>query len=273
MLNRITIATLCFTSLTALAQEYEFGDGEYQAPPNQPGPNVTAVDEFVRPLSPYGSWVFDHGARVFQPAPQLVGSDFTPYATQGQWVATSAGWEFQSSLPFSWATYHYGRWYQSPRYGWVWVPDTQWGPSWVQWRYGGGYAGWAPLPPRFVVTGYETRWFFVESSHLCHPNVHRYGVGPSRAWGVTASLAGRGAWPAGPSYRDWHSQYGHEHRAPPVQVAPPRPRWSVRSAPPPPPTFSRTPPFAPRYVPHPAAPYGRGGAKPGASRAHGRHHP
>ena len=32
--------------------------------------------------------------------------------------------------------------------GWVWMPDTTWGPSWVSWRYTSSHCGWAPLPPR-----------------------------------------------------------------------------------------------------------------------------
>ena len=27
------------------------------------------------------------------------------------------------------------------------MPGTVWGPAWVSWQYGGGYVGWAPLPP------------------------------------------------------------------------------------------------------------------------------
>jgi hypothetical protein len=27
------------------------------------------------------------------------------------------------------------------------VPDTRFGPSWVDWRAGGGFASWSPLPP------------------------------------------------------------------------------------------------------------------------------
>jgi hypothetical protein len=34
-----------------------------------------------------------------------------------------------------------------PRFGWLWTPGTVWGPAWVSWQYGGGYVGWAPLPP------------------------------------------------------------------------------------------------------------------------------
>ena len=45
------------------------------------------------------------------------------------------------------STFHYGRWTLNPRYGWVWVPGYNWGPSWVCWRHSDGYLGWAPLPP------------------------------------------------------------------------------------------------------------------------------
>jgi hypothetical protein len=31
------------------------------------------------------------------------------------------------------------------------VPGYQWAPAWVSWRYGGGYCGWAPLPPSTFV--------------------------------------------------------------------------------------------------------------------------
>lgn len=218
MMSRILIASLCFTSLTALAQSYEV---QYSPPPlpndddfgdeqlldSQPGQNFESPQQFVQPLAPYGAWVSDDGVTAFQPSPQIVGSNFTPYASQGQWAATTAGWEFQSSLPFSWATFHYGRWYLSPRFGWVWVPDTQWAPSWVEWRYGGGYAGWSPLAPRYVGASYRPRWFFVESCNLRNANVQGYGIDRSRAWGVTVSLpSARGGW-QGPSYGEWRSRY------------------------------------------------------------------
>src|SRR5208283_383348 len=43
--------------------------------------------------------------------------------------------------------FHYGRWFRHSYYGWCWMPGNTWGPSWVSWRYAGGYYGWAPLPP------------------------------------------------------------------------------------------------------------------------------
>ncbi|HXJ74402.1 MAG TPA: DUF6600 domain-containing protein, partial [Candidatus Dormibacteraeota bacterium] len=58
--------------------------------------------------------------------------------------------------------FHYGRWACPAGVGWVWVPDTCWGPSWVSWRYSSSYCGWAPLPP-------SACW--VAGVGFCHNNV------------------------------------------------------------------------------------------------------
>jgi hypothetical protein len=168
-------------------------------------PMVSSVDEFNEPLAPYGSWVDENGVRAFRPSTELVGENFTPYATNGSWAYTDAGFVFESTLPFGWATFHYGRWWFSAQYGWVWVPDTTWGPAWVDWRYGGGYAGWAPLPPPIFSTysWYRPRWFFVESPWLCSRDLWRYrlsGRHMSYAWSMTAGLPTHHGWHTGPAY-------------------------------------------------------------------------
>ncbi len=61
------------------------------------------------------------------------------------------GWTWVSDEPWGWATYHYGRWVNIVGTGWVWIPGHTWAPAWVSWRYGGGYCGWAPLPPSTLV--------------------------------------------------------------------------------------------------------------------------
>jgi Family of unknown function (DUF6600) len=93
-------------------------------------------------LDPYGSvW-----------APRGVPHGWRPYCV-GRWAFTDAGWTWVSDEPWGWATDHYGRWAFDPVYGWVWIPDTVWGPAWVAWRWGGGFVGWAPLPPGVDVLG------------------------------------------------------------------------------------------------------------------------
>jgi len=73
-------------------------------------------------------------------------ANWRPYA-RGRWICSDRGWTWLSEEPFGWATYHYGRWALLRGRGWVWVPGSQWAPSWVSWRENANYIGWAPLPP------------------------------------------------------------------------------------------------------------------------------
>jgi hypothetical protein len=75
-----------------------------------------------------------------------VPANWRPY-TYGQWANTDQGWAWIDEQPWGWATSHYGRWAYDQDLGWAWVPGTVWAPAWVAWREGGGYVGWAPLPP------------------------------------------------------------------------------------------------------------------------------
>lgn len=109
------------------------------------GVEIRASADFYAPLGDLGVWV-DVGNYGRCWHPRRVARDWRPY-TDGSWVWTDTGWYWESDEPWSWACYHYGRWAYDDSYGWVWVPDVEWGPSWVEWRYGGGYCGWAPLPP------------------------------------------------------------------------------------------------------------------------------
>ena len=63
--------------------------------------------------------------------------------------------------------YTIGRWVWIEDVGWAWVPGRDWGPAWVDWRRGGGYVGWAPLPPDDVAVEIRDEpqyWVF------CRPN-------------------------------------------------------------------------------------------------------
>ena len=102
---------------------------------------------FYSKLEPYGDWMEtgDYGY-VFQPRQADQWRDWRPY-TNGHWVYTDAGWTWISDEQFGWATYHYGRWIRLRSVGWVWVPGEHWAPTWVSWRKGNDYVGWAPLPP------------------------------------------------------------------------------------------------------------------------------
>lgn len=116
-----------------------------------------------------------------------VGEDWRPY-TQGTWAYSEEyGWTWLSDEPFGWATFHYGRWaLEEGR--WLWLPDTEWGPAWVVWRYGEDIVGWAPLPPSARFSGgrvsvdanlleadsYEHAWAFVRPGYFARPEMRKF---------------------------------------------------------------------------------------------------
>ncbi len=147
-------------------------------PSESPTMVVQTESDFYQPLTPYGRWVVvgAHG-RCWTPA--SVEAGWRPYGN-GNWQRTDAGWFWASDEPWAWATYHYGRWDWSVEVGWFWVPQTQWAPAWVTWREGGGYIGWAPLPPSAIIAAsgaveirepaFESRAFiFVIERRLMEP--------------------------------------------------------------------------------------------------------
>jgi hypothetical protein len=96
-------------------------------------------------LAPYGSWI-NYGKYGPVWHPHKVASSWRPYLN-GRWVPSHAGWVFETSEPWGWATYHYGNWMPTTNYGWVWSPGSTWYPSTVAWRTSDDYIGWAPIPP------------------------------------------------------------------------------------------------------------------------------
>src|SRR5207248_2832270 len=132
-------------------------------------PPDAVVAAFYDDLSPYGRWVvIENYGRCW--SPNGVDRGWRPY-TVGHWVQSDRGLTWVSEEPWGHATYHYGRWFEAPRYGWCWMPGSTWSPAWVAWRSGGGYVGWAPLGPSIRdrddvrITEVETRE--VPSSHYC----------------------------------------------------------------------------------------------------------
>ncbi len=140
ILLMVLILGTAFSS--GFAQDYgdNYNNGNYY---NDNGGNVSGV--FYNSLSPYGTWIqLDNGLTVWRPLNMRYG--WAPYRN-GRWVWTDDGWYWDSYEPFGYIVYHYGRWYNDDYYGWIWIPDNQWAPAWVQWRYDNDYIGWAPLPP------------------------------------------------------------------------------------------------------------------------------
>ncbi len=173
-----------------------------EAPPPEAQANVS-VETFERELAPHGQWVQTSTyGRVWRPNPVVVGVDFRPYATGGRWVYARHGWTWHSDFSWGWAPFHYGRWYADTSFGWVWVPDTTWGPAWVDWRYGAGYVGWAPLGPRGWRASAD--WCFVPQYRMRSHRVHRHFVHSRHVYAHTRPVHrqvgwGHRRWNAGPS--------------------------------------------------------------------------
>ncbi len=118
-------------------------------------------------LRNHGRWVtVGTYGRCWQPTD--VDEDWQPY-TRGHWVNSADGWVWVSDEEFGWATYHYGRWFREEDSGWYWVPGKVWAPSWVSWRHGNSYVGWAALPPAAVA---------LAGVGISSWADHRWGIGP-----------------------------------------------------------------------------------------------
>jgi hypothetical protein len=170
----IILAVVLFAAVTfnAEAKRHYHGVGGY----------------FYTELSPYGSWIeVDYGVVVWRPT--IIRVNWMPYQ-MGSWVWTYDGWYWDSYEPFGFITYHYGRWYYDDYYGWLWYPDYEWAPAWVEWRFDNNYIGWAPLHPyaTFSIsigifwsnTYYSPyhHWNYVTYNYFCDPYVYNYYVEP-----------------------------------------------------------------------------------------------
>lgn len=148
---RIAALLLVSAGLATAAARSQSSDCPCPCPPaadNNTGgtggdPGTASISYFHEQLSPYGRWVARDGyGEVWVP---YVAAGWRPYTT-GHWVYTDQGWAWVADESWGWAPFHYGRWFYADG-GWGWVPGTVWAPAWVAWRHGGGYVGWAALPP------------------------------------------------------------------------------------------------------------------------------
>ncbi len=218
--------------------------GSASAQPEFGAYGSVSTNAFEGTLSPYGEWIMVGSfGRVWRPYRTLVGVDFRPYLSGGHWVYTDYGWNFESDYSWGWAPFHYGRWLMDDYYGWVWVPGTEWGPAWVDWRFGGGYVGWVPLAPAgFTVSYgfYQPHWCFVPVTHFVVRDVYHYALPVERfhvAYSATSPIRepvhyGGTQWNAGPPPGQVSQVVGHPIQ--PVSITPPRPGQvqAVRLGPP-----------------------------------------
>jgi hypothetical protein len=145
----LTVLAFSFAPSVVRAQDAPPPPPDVQGDQGDQGDQGASFQTFYDQLGDQGTWVqTDNYGYVFQP--NVSDPNWAPY-TDGHWVYTDDGWTWASEESWGWATYHYGRWVNIDGTGWVWVPGYRWAPAWVSWRYGGGYCGWAPLPPESFV--------------------------------------------------------------------------------------------------------------------------
>ena len=148
-----------------------------------------SLQTFYDELSPYGTWINDpEYGYVWRP--DVDQADFRPYYTNGRWAMTEYGNTWVSNYDWGWAPFHYGRWMYNRYNNWVWLPDTTWGPAWVDWRSGGGQYGWAPMGPsinininigrRYVTPDFC--WNFIPVGHIYYNSYPRYYSGRNRVY-------------------------------------------------------------------------------------------
>jgi hypothetical protein len=143
----------------------------------QPGVSIS-YQTFYNELAPYGRWINtpQYGS-VWTP---YVDAGFQPYATNGYWEVTEYGNTWVSDYDWGWAPFHYGRWSYDDYNGWFWIPGYEWGPSWVSWRSGGGYYGWAPMGPginiNVSVNIPSFWWVFVPQQYISSRSWHNFCV-------------------------------------------------------------------------------------------------
>jgi hypothetical protein len=169
----LVAAAASFASPAARAQEVAAGPAVEEP---------VTLDDLYQATAPYGDWIDtpEYG-RVWRPSDESVGEGFEPYATNGQWEPTDAGWYFDSAFSWGWAPFHYGRWVFDGARGWLWRPDTVWAPAWVQWRSDAGVIAWLPLVPANVTVdprAYTALWIAVEIRNFLRPDVSRSRIAP-----------------------------------------------------------------------------------------------
>ena len=177
-------ALLAGTTTLVRAQDYQ---NDYQDDGYSTG-NVS-LQTFYDELTPYGTWIQD-SQYGYVWRPDVDQNEFRPYYTNGRWAMTEYGNTWVSNYDWGWAPFHYGRWVINSYRQWIWLPDTNWGPAWVDWRSGDGYYGWAPMAPsininlsfgrRYSVP--EFCWNFIPQHNIYINTFPRYDYGRNNVY-------------------------------------------------------------------------------------------
>lgn len=120
-------------------------------------------------LNDYGEWVYTNKyGYVWRPYSNMTNaySNWTPYR-HGSWRwVPPYGWIWLGDEPWSWSTYHYGRWVHHGGY-WAWTPYSQhrwrrsyWQPALVVITWNGSAIYWYPLPYDYYYYNYNSHYYW-----------------------------------------------------------------------------------------------------------------
>ncbi|MCA8916660.1 MAG: hypothetical protein KDB90_14805, partial [Planctomycetes bacterium] len=152
-LGAVVALSGCYTRTIVVYDHHDTPQRDPEPEPTRdpdPEPEVVEIEVsyYHDSLHPFGTWIYIEGYGDCW-YPNDVDDDWRPYS-HGHWVwVDDCGWYWVSDYEWGWACEHYGRWtYYSGH--WCWVPGYEWSGGWVVWYEGGGYIGWAALPPTII---------------------------------------------------------------------------------------------------------------------------
>ncbi len=89
-------------------------------------PPEPCTTDVVAALNGQGQWlVAPGGTPAWQPNPAVVGYDFVPYQTGGEWEDQDGVEVFVSQWPWGDLVFNQGSWTFDPEAGWLWLPDPR----------------------------------------------------------------------------------------------------------------------------------------------------
>lgn len=116
-----------------------------------------APPPFYKALAQHGTWRNETGyGWYWMPSEAELNPAWRPYLQDGSWQWADGAWSWSASTVWGSTVFHYGRWANIESKGWIWVPDDEYAPAWVEWVRSDGYWGWAPmLPEPGISPGFE----------------------------------------------------------------------------------------------------------------------
>ncbi len=134
------------------------------------------VGYFIRRFSEvHGEWMLHtlYGF-VWRPAQNdYPGGDWQPYLF-GRWREIGGMLFWVPEEEWGWVPHHLGLWMWDAKYGWLWIPGTDFAPAWVAWDNFWGYYAWRPWALWDWTTPYLYYHYYFSYWVLNNPSLGEY---------------------------------------------------------------------------------------------------